>query len=55
MKTVFAIVSLTISGCVFNKEFETGFVYDSKVTEENYKKTPCFIDGQIVKPKKKKN
>lgn len=48
------VLSLLLNGCMFNEEFEAGFVYDNIVTEENYKKTPCIVDGQTVKPKKKK-
>lgn len=55
MKTILAITSMVLISCVYNKEFERGFVYDSTITEENYKKTPCFVDGQTVRPKKKKN
>lgn len=47
--------SLLLAGCtLLDKDIEHGFVYDTTITEENYKKVPCLVDGQVVKKKKKR-
>lgn len=53
MKLLIVLIFLHTTGCtLIDKQIEKGFIYNNTVTEENYKKTPCFVDGQIVKPKK---
>lgn len=55
MRLLTIVLSLLGCGCITIKDIPPSFDKPYKVNETNYMKTPCILDGSIVKKKPKVN
>lgn len=54
MKAIYLLFPF-ITGCISTHSLILPLDVPSKVNESNYMKTPCFVDGAVVKKKPKVN
>ena len=52
---VFLLFPLLITGCLTIPDVVPAFDNPNKINESNYMKTPCIVDGAVVKKKPKVN
>lgn len=53
MKTIIIVLCSFLTGCITLPESISTLSNPHKINESNYMKTPCLLDGTVVKKKPK--